>query len=39
MCEAVRAVTTMRFNRLVGMASRRTIDAITHHLGLWFGVF
>jgi mRNA interferase MazF len=37
MCEAVRAVSTVRFNRVVGVATRRTIDAIMHHLGLWFG--
>jgi mRNA interferase MazF len=38
MCEAVRAVSIARFDRLIGVASRQTLDAITRRLTLWLGL-
>lgn len=38
MCEAVRALSTRRFQRLIGIASSDTVDAIARRLGLWLGL-
>jgi mRNA interferase MazF len=38
MCEAVRAVSIARFDRLLGVASRQTLDAISRRLTLWLGL-
>jgi mRNA interferase MazF len=38
MCEAVRAMSTRRFQRLIGIASSDTVDAIARRLGLWLGL-
>jgi mRNA interferase MazF len=35
MCEAIRAISTQRFQRLIAMASHETLDAIARRLGLW----
>lgn len=35
MCEAVRAVTTHRFGRLISSASEQTLATITGQLSLW----
>ena len=38
MCEAVRTVSTQRFQRPIAMASPETLDAIGRRLGLWLGL-
>lgn len=38
MCEAVRAVSTQRFGRLIGAATSDTLKEIARQLGLWFGL-
>lgn len=38
MCEAVRAVSTRRFGRLIGAATSDTLTVIVRQLGLWFGL-
>jgi mRNA interferase MazF len=35
MCEAVRAVSTARFGRLISTAARQTVDQVTAQLTLW----
>jgi mRNA-degrading endonuclease toxin of MazEF toxin-antitoxin module len=35
MCEAVRAVSTARFGRLISTAARQTVDQVTAKLTLW----
>jgi mRNA interferase MazF len=35
MCEALRAVTTQRFGKLIGTAAEETLDGITSQLDLW----
>ncbi|MHB8263142.1 MAG: type II toxin-antitoxin system PemK/MazF family toxin [Acidimicrobiales bacterium] len=35
MCEAVRSVSIQRFGRLIGIASRETVDAVNYQLMLW----
>jgi mRNA interferase MazF len=37
MCEAVRAVSTQRFGRLISTATEQTAAAITDQLALWLG--
>lgn len=37
MCEAVRAVSTTRFGRLISTAEERTIEAVTSQLAFWLG--
>lgn len=37
MCEAVRTLSTQRFQRLLAVASPDTLDAIARRLGLWLG--
>ena len=35
MCEAIRAVSTERFGRMIGTASPATLHAVSDQLGLW----
>jgi mRNA interferase MazF len=38
MCEAVRAVSTTRFGRLIGTAEQHTINVVIDQVALWLGV-
>lgn len=37
MCEALRAVSTQKFGRQIGVATHDTLDKITEQLTLWLG--
>jgi mRNA-degrading endonuclease toxin of MazEF toxin-antitoxin module len=38
MCEAVRAISTRRFGRMIGTATNETLDRITGQLMLWLAI-
>jgi len=38
MCEGVRVVSTQRFGRLIGTASRETTQAVIRQVSVWMGV-
>jgi mRNA interferase MazF len=38
MCEGVRVVSTQRFGRLIGTASRETTQAVIRQISVWMGV-